>query len=176
MEERVRDNKPLPETMEKFEPIAQTILHHAKGGKLEVEQKLALNESLRPTQYFSKDVWLRGIADVTVTKGDVCFLGDYKTGKLVPDSNQLELSAAMMFAHKPWVKTIVNAFLWLKEGKTTQEVFKRENVPEIWQRFLPRVKRMVTAIEKDKFPPNPSGLCRNYCPVHTCEHNGRYQG
>lgn len=176
MENRLRDGTPLPDKIKQYEKMAHTVLAHAKGGVVEVEQKLALNANFQKTTYFGKDVWLRNIADVVVTKGDKAFIGDWKTGKIVPDSNQLELGAAVIFAHKPWVKKIVNAFLWLKEGKTTTESYDREDVPAIWQKFLPRVARMTHAIEQDKFPPKPSGLCRAWCPCVQCPHNGKYTG
>lgn len=178
MEERLRDGKPLPEGMTQFEPIAKTILRQAEGAEIEVEQKLAINAQFQKTGYFDKDVWLRCIADVIVTKGDKCFIGDHKTGKMsnAPDSDQLALTSAVVFAHKPWVKSVLNSFIWLREGKTTSETFSREDVPRIWQKFLPRVARMEEAIKQNKFPPRPSGLCREWCPVHSCVHNGKYKG
>lgn len=176
LENRLRHKTPLPEGMEKFEPIAKTIASHAEGGRMEVEQKLAISAQFQKTGYFDKNVWLRCVADVVVTKGDKAFVGDHKTGKIVPDSDQLALTSAVVFAHKPWVKSITNAFIWLKEGKTTSETFHREDVPSIWQRFLPRVTRIEESIKQNKFPPRPSGLCRAWCPVHTCVHNGMYKG
>lgn len=176
LENRLRSKTPLPEGMERYEPFAKTILRHAEGGRIEVEQKLALNARFQKTTYFAQDVWLRNIADVVVVKGDKASVSDWKTGKIIPDSDQLALSSAVIFAHKPWVKSIVNSFIWLKEGKTTSETFNREDVPAIWQRFLPRVARIEESIKQNKFPPRPSGLCRAWCPVTTCVHNGKYQG
>lgn len=145
---------------------------------MEVEQKLAVNERFQKTGYFDKDVWLRCIADVVVVKGDRAFVGDWKTGRRanIHDSDQLQLSAAVIFTHKPWVKSIINAYLWLREGATTSETYTREDVPSIWQKFLPRVARVEESIKQNKFPQRPSGLCRAYCPVHTCPHNGKYTG
>lgn len=176
LELRVGKGQPLPEGMEQYESIAATILSRGTGGKVEVEQKLALNKSFRPTTWFGKDVWVRGITDVTVTKGDSAFIGDYKTGAPKPASGQLRLTAAITFAHKPWVNNIKNAFIWLKTGETTKETFTRDDVPAIWQEFMPRVRRLEQAIEEEKFPPRPSGLCRQWCPCTGCEHNGRYTG
>ena len=87
----------------------------------------------------------------------------------------MRLTAAMTFAHKPYVKEIVNAFVWLKTGGITAERFTREDVPAIWQEFMPRVQRMEIALAENKFPARPSGLCREWCPVgkKLCEHCGK---
>lgn len=176
LEKYLLQRTPLPEGCEQFQSVADVVLKRAEGGRLEAEQKMALTAAYKPTTWFGKDVWVRGITDFTVSKGDRVFIGDWKTGKPTPNSAQLKLTAAMTFAHKPYVKTVINSFVWLKTGTTTSEVFEREDVPEIWQEFLPRVQRLEHAIEEEKFPPRPGGLCRQWCPCTGCEHNGRYTG
>ena len=172
LELRLTERKALPEGMRQWEPLVETIAN--KGGKVEAETKMALNRNLRPTGYFDQDVWVRGITDVTVIKGDKAFIGDWKTGKPKPESSQLKLTAAMVMAFKPFINTVVNAFVWLKPNTVTSETFKREDIPTIWQEFTPRVRRIEIAHEEDKFPPRPSGLCRQWCPVgrELCEHCG----
>lgn len=176
LEHRLVKAAPLPESMEMFEPIAASVAEKAKGGKLEAEQKMALTKSFTPTTWFGKDVWVRGITDFTITKGDKVFIGDWKTGKPTPGSAQLMLTAAMTMHQKPYINTVINAFVWLKTGSITHEVFTREDIPKIWQEFTPRVNRLESAMADNKWPARPSGLCRNYCPCHGCEHNGRYRG
>lgn len=175
LELRLTHNKPLPETMAGFEPLAQTVVERAKGGKIGAEQKMALTANFRPTTWFAKDVWVRGITDFTVEKGDKMFIGDWKTGKPTPESAQLKLTAAMTFAHKPYINTIINSFVWLKSGGTTNAVFTRDDVPEIWQEFMPRVQRLEHAMAENKFPARPSGLCAKWCPVGKalCDHCGK---
>lgn len=175
-EYRVGHNTPFPEELKEYEPIAQKLLKAADGKRVGVEQKLALSRDLVQRKWFDKDVWVRGIIDVTIEHGSKLFIGDYKTGKPNPDSAQLRLTAAMTFAARPWINEITNTFIWLKTGAVTTEKFERNDGPAIWQEFLPRVKRLEEAVALDKFPKRPSGLCRAYCPVHTCEHNGNYRG
>jgi hypothetical protein len=172
MELRLTQRKPLPDNMTQWEPLVESIV--GKGGKIEAEQKLALTKNLKPTTFFAKDVWVRGITDFTIVKNDKCFIGDWKTGKPDPVSAQLKLTAAMTFAHKPYVNTIINAFVWLKTGTVSTEVFSREDIPTIWQEFMPRIQRLEIAVQENKFPPRPSGLCRKWCPVGKtlCEHCG----
>ena len=174
LEHRLVNATPLPDSMAAFEPLAETISLKAKGGKLEAEQKMALTKSFNPTSWFAKDVWVRGITDFTITKGDKVFIGDWKTGKPTPASSQLKLTAAMTMHQKPWVNTVINAFVWLKTGGITHETFTREDIPTIWQEFTPRITRLEVAMAEDKWPARPSGLCRAWCPVgkKLCEHCG----
>jgi hypothetical protein len=162
--------------MEQFEPVAKSIVDMREtGAKIQVEQKLALTVNFRPTTYFAPDVWLRVVADVVVEKGKNLAVLDHKTGKKKPDSAQLRLSAAALFATKPYIQRITSCFLWLNDGTNTTEKFEREDAAGIWGEFLPRVRRMQTSILEDRMPPNPSGLCRSYCPVgrKLCDHCGQ---
>lgn len=176
LELRVTGKAPLPERMAQFEPIAATVVKRAAGGRIEAESKMALTKAFKPTTWFAPDVWVRGITDFTIHKGDKMFVGDWKTGKPTPASAQLKLTAAMTFALKPGIKTVINAFVWLKTGGITAEVFQREDAPAIWQEFAPRVQRIEHSIKDDNWPKRPSGLCKAWCPVHSCEFNGRGSG
>ena len=174
LELRITTQQPLPSSMAEFEDTAATVVKRAEGGKIGAEQRMALTKSFKPTTFFAKDAWVRGITDFTIEKGSNLFIGDWKTGKPKPESAQLRLTAAITFAHKPHVKQITNAFVWLKTGTLTVERFTREDVPTIWQEFMPRVQRVEHALKDNKFPPKPSGLCRAWCPVgrSLCEHCG----
>jgi CRISPR/Cas system-associated exonuclease Cas4 (RecB family) len=175
---RVGCNTPFTEELKQFEPIAARIIKATDGGarRVAVEQKLALNKDLSGRKWFDKDVWVRGIIDVSIEHGPKLFIGDYKTGKKTPDSAQLRLTAAMMFAIKPWIEQITNTFIWLKTDETTTEKFTRDDIPAIWNEFNPRVQRLQESVNLNKFPKRPSGLCAKWCPVKTCEHNGAYRG
>lgn len=178
LELRIAHNSRLPDEMQMFEPIAARVAAaRTSDRRLGCEQKLALSADLRQVSWFDKSVWVRGIIDFSIeTPTGKMFIGDWKTGKKTPDSAQLRLTAAMSFAVKPWIKEIVNTFIWLKTDETTTEKFTREDIPSIWAEFAPRVGRLDEAVALNKFPKRPSGLCRKYCPVTTCEHNGGYRG
>lgn len=173
LEYRVKEGRPLPQGMEQWEPLVQRIISK-QDAEVTAEQQLCLDANLEPTSWFSKTAWLRGIIDVSVKRGNKVFVADWKTGKVKVDSDQLKLFAALVFHHCPDVNEVITAFIWLKEGRITHDKFTREQLPEIWQSFMPRVQRIEIAIEKDKWPARPSGLCRNYCPVGKtlCDHCG----
>jgi hypothetical protein len=165
-ENLIKDGTPLPDTMQHWSGIAAKLLQ-LKGEKL-TEQPMALTKAFQPAEW--GNAWTRGIADLLVIDGDTATVIDYKTGKRKP-TEQLALYAAYVFAAYSGIKTVKTAFIWLKEKKIDKEVFSREQLPEIWQSFLPRVRRLEIAYEKGAWAPKPSGLCRGWCAVKQCEHN-----
>lgn len=172
LEEYAKGNKPLPSGMKQWAKYVDKIL--ARDGKRVIEQQVALTKDLRMTTWFAKDVWVRGIIDLGVVGDKRAYLMDWKTGKHRPDSDQMKLFAALAFAAYPWVDEVVTGFIWLKEGKFDKELYKREQLPEIWSEFLPRLSRVARSYDEDKWKKNPSGLCRNWCPVgkSNCEFCG----
>lgn len=171
MEYRLKDGTALPTWAAQWEPLCQKLLR--AGPLLNVEHKVALTEDLRPTEFFARDVWVRAIADVSIFSGPVGFTLDWKTGKRKPDTMQLRLSAAINLCHRPHLERQTIQYAWLKEGTATTETLGRADVAQVWQEILPRVNRMRAGIAAQEFEPKPSGLCRQYCSVLSCEHNGR---
>lgn len=164
-EDRIKDGTPLPVGMERWEPLAKKI-DGIEGHKF-TEIKMAINKAFQPAEW--GDAWSRGIADLLVVNDNKALVFDYKTGKRKP-SEQLQLYAAYAFAHYPEVEKVKTTFVWLKDSKTDQDVFHRDQVPEIWKDLLPRVAKLESAYERDAWPARPSGLCRGWCPVKTCTH------
>ena len=172
LEERAKDSKPLPDHLKQFEPVIEKIL--AKDGKRLIEHQIALTKNLTPTTWFGKDVWCRSIIDIGIVNDRAAVILDWKTGARKPDNDQMRLFAGVAFKQFPWVEKITTAFVWLKENKTDKEVYTREeHESEIWKGVMPRVIRLEQAFEKNSWPAKPSGLCRNYCPVRSCEFCGR---
>jgi hypothetical protein len=182
LELRVKNDAPLPENMSQWEPVALSAINARKAGAVvETEQKMSIDKNYRPCSYFAKDanknnlVWVRGAADLAVIKKNKAVIFDYKTGKVKENSDQMKLMAAMTFAHKPYLETVTTAFVWLKSmSPPTIEHFTKDEVPDIWQGFLPRVQRLEIALAENKWPKRPSGLCREWCPVprQLCEYRG----
>ena len=167
LEERVRDKKPLPDWAAQWEPLVGKFDAH--GTKVFCELEMGLTRSFKPTGFDSDDCWYRGIIDVGVD-GRRAFLGDYKTGKIKEDHDQLKLFAATYMCSNEHVDSCLTKYFWLKFGKSSKLEVPRTEVPVIWQEFLPRFHRLEAAFEKDKWLKNPSGLCRGWCPVRDCEH------
>lgn len=155
--------QPLPPELETYGQYVQKIL--SLEGRRVVEERVALTKDFRQTKWFAKDVWVRGIIDIGVVGSTTAYLLDWKTGKHRPDTDQLKLFAALAFAMYPWVTKVVTGFIWLKVNKFDKQVFTRTQLPEIWNEFMPRLSRVATAYDQDKWLPKPSGLCKNWCPV-----------
>lgn len=135
---------------------------------------MAINKYFKPCKWMANDVWCRGVIDIGVVGSKKAVVMDWKTGKRRPDSDQLELFAGMVFAHYPYIEEVKTGFIWLNSREIDTDEFHRDDRDQIWSNFLPRVKRMQRSHDEDKWMPNPSGLCKNWCPVGNklCEYCG----
>lgn len=156
----------LPEGMTQWQSLANKIAK-LPGEKL-TEHKYALNRDFQPTDW--KGAWTRGIADLVVTYKSSAVVMDYKTGKRKP-TEQLLLYANYIFHHHQQIDRVTTGFVWLKERKIDWKPVERKELPIIWQQFLPRVAKLESAYERDKWPARSSGLCNGWCPVTSCEFN-----
>ena len=161
LELRVRDGKPLPKDLSRLENLCQTLA--ASNGEVYTEFEMALNRDLKPVSMDAPGAWCRGIADVLIV-GENNLVGlDWKTGKPKPPSWQLELMAAMAFAHFPGKVKCKTGYVWLKTNEVVPQTFLAADLPKIWEGIISRVVRLEQAYEKDKWTPRPSGLCAGWC-------------
>jgi len=171
-EKYIRDGEPLPKGMEQFKP-ALDALNNIPGDK-HCELEMALTADRKPTDFKGDDVWVRGIADLVIINGDRARVVDYKTGSAkYPDKKQLELMALMVFEYFPEVTQVKAALAFLLHDVVVKGKYNRKEADKLWQRWDQRTAILDAAFENDNWPPNPNGLCRKWCPVVTCEFNGR---
>lgn len=161
----------LPETHKHLQQWVDRV--RAGPGDLFVEQKYAITRDFKPTTYFAKDVWYRGIADVVRIDGPVALALDWKTGKVLEDPVQLMLMACCLFVHFPALKRVRAEYIWLKDECTSPEVFDRAEVARELSRLLPNIDKLETASKKMDYPPTPNGLCMKYCKVTSCVFHGK---
>lgn len=157
MEDRLKSGRQLPVELTPLEPLMQRI--DAAEGIKEAETKYTINEEFKPVTWFSKDAWVRGQTDVSIEKPDEIWVGDYKTGKRRPDSDQLMLFGALVLHHKPHINVVKTSFIWTKDKALDSETYVRDQLPTIWKHFMPKVARLEQAFDKNQWPPRPSGLC-----------------
>lgn len=136
------------------------------------EQQLAITKDFAPTGWFDKDVWFRTVVDVLRIVPPVALAVDWKTGKIVEDTQQLALAAAAVFAHYDDVQWVRSEFIWLKEDAVTSERYSREGMKDVWVGIWPRIKQLEHAYQKKEYPPKPGYLCAKHCPVTKCEYHG----
>lgn len=143
------------------------------GCPIKVEVEVVLSQDFKPVSWFSKDAWFRAKIDVVLEKEKgVISLFDWKTGKTIKDNDdQLRLCAAAHGVLHPTVKRYSGKYIWTAHKQTTgMRELDREEIKEVWQEFLPKVKRMEDAWRTEHFPCKTSGLCRGWCPETTCTH------
>ncbi len=170
---RLNKGIPLPGGYEYLEPHAARVL--AGAGELRVEQKMGFTVDLGPSEFFAPNVWHRGIGDVVKLSMDrtVAHAIDWKNGKIVEDSVQLALIAQCIFANFPTMQAVQTEYVWFQENAVTSQLFTRQDMAALWVTLRPRVAALEAAHKTTTFPANKSGLCKDYCDVYKCPHNGR---
>lgn len=163
-EDAVNQGSPLPEGMHQWQGLANKIC--ALPGEKLTEQKFAIDRNFQPASW--KAAWSRGIADLVVIHGHKAAVLDYKTGKRKP-SEQLDLYANYVYHHYPQVTSVRVGYVWLKDRRIDWKSTTADSVSATWQTLLPRVRKLESAYERESWPARPSGLCRGWCPVKSCE-------
>lgn len=176
---RVLDGTSWPAECASFARVVDKIVDKLRDtGELRVEHRVAVTRELTQCAWDDDRVWLRAIFDLLVLRDSEAVILDWKTGKrkAVP-TDQLRISSAMAFALFPSVETVSVAYIWLTETPVcaTFSRYQRAAAPRLLENVLPEVENMQRGIEARDFPPRPSGLCRKWCSVVTCEFNGRRQ-
>ncbi|MGZ3672904.1 MAG: hypothetical protein ACXVCO_01220 [Ktedonobacterales bacterium] len=168
---RIAKNIPLPAGQDFLEGWCQKIVGDGSVPIL-TEQKLAITKEFAPCEWFAKNAWYRGVADVAKITGPVALAVDWKTGKILEDSVQLGLMAACLFAHHPDVQVIRTHFVWLKDEADSRQDFKRSEMPKFWRDLWPRIDSLENAFITTTYPAKSSGLCKRHCPVLSCGFHG----
>jgi hypothetical protein len=174
-EEFIRDGTPIPP---KFSFIAPTLeaLNRIEGEKhCEIKLGIAKRDGkFVPCEFFAKDVWWRGIADLLIINEEkqTAYLVDYKTSKNAKyaDTKQLDLLAGAIFTHYPKVMEIKSALLFV----VSNEIVKKKHEFMMRLSYLnsmePELTRLEAAIKTNVWNPVSSPLCK-FCPVSSCAHN-----
>lgn len=164
----------LPEGMQQYEMFAQAIDRYGDDETVEVEVKHGMSVGGKWTGFFAGDVWFRGKIDIAIIRGaspTAALILDWKTGRRREDPTELEEHAMLLKAAMPGLEKISGAYVWLKD-MVIGEVHAL-NPEAALKRTRQTVERIETQLRKENFPPNPSGLCKAWCSVMSCEHNGR---
>jgi hypothetical protein len=169
-EDYVRDDTPLVTNYLRFKPTLDA-LKEIPGDKY-LEHEMALTVDKLPCKFDAPEYWVRGIADYLCVDNDVAYIADYKTGKVRPDLKQLKLMALMTFAHFPQVNHINGILLFVMHDAAVDESYKREDIPKLWAQFEFTLQRLNLSYNTGNWFPKPSGLCKRYCPVETCNFYG----
>ena len=166
-EDRIKFGWSLPSEMAQYEDYLAHLIQ-APGLK-RTERKIALSRGMEPCEFFSKDVWFRGVIDLSVTHNENVLLVDYKTGKPHSKFDQLRLFAIYAMLENPKVETVEARYYWTQTFSSTSEQYTRDQLGDLWKPFLPNLRQYAEAFKTDTWQPRPSGLCNGWCPVTDCE-------
>lgn len=172
----IAEDKDLPAKYEFMRKQLNT-LRNLKGDKY-CEYKFGLTKDMEPCGFFDKNVWLRGAIDLLVVNPETATarMIDYKFGKSKnADMSQLQLMSLAVFKLFPDVKKVKAGLLFCPEDKMMPTQYKSDDASTMWMDWLPEVARLEAAFESNVWNASPSGLCKAWCPVFKCAHNGRSQ-
>jgi len=169
-ENRIKSRRALPSDLRQHESMLEKIA--SAPGTVTPELALTFTDELKPTGWFSKDAWWRIKIDVDIVSPDGRAARDldWKTGKQKDDHSQLELTAMARFVANPELVTVDTAYVWLKPGTVTRATYNVDHAILLWNEYLPRIEEYMQYFINGHWPKRPSGLCRGWCPVTTCEH------
>ncbi len=168
----IRDGTPLPLQFAHIERVLAPL--RDKPGVKHCEYKMGLTKDLRPCAIDDADVWFTGIADLIIVDGDTASVIDYKTSasSKYADVGQLELMFLAVIRHFPQVTKVRAGLLFVMANAFVREVYRTEDAPALWQKWLAKYRQLEMAYLSDVWNPKPSGLCRKHCRVQECEHMG----
>ena len=174
-EKYIRDGEELPKRF-LYAKDSLDALKRKRGDKL-CEYRMGLTEDLEPCGFYEDNVWWRGIADLIILNQDqgLAYVVDYKTGKSsrYSDKGQLELMAMATFKHFPNVDTVRAGLLFVVCEDLVRSTYEQYEADTLWDKWMDNFQTMETAYKVDVWNPKPSGLCRQWCQVMECPHNGR---
>jgi hypothetical protein len=164
---------PLPDALARFKPVVDV----AAGwpGDKHCELKLALGFDLQPCDYYDENYFVRGKADFVCIHGTKARVLDWKTGKSASyaDVKQNELMALMLFKHYPQLEEATTGLVFFVPDRIVAAIYLKKDSKALWRRWLYEVSVIESAMDRDRFDPSPGGLCKEYCDVLSCEHNGK---
>lgn len=175
LEDNIEGRANLPADCSQFQPVMDSI---AKiPGNFTAEKKFAVDRRQQPVDFESSDAWCRCITDVFVENTPLAIAMDWKTGKVKYDFEQLKINALMIFAHYPEIVNVKVAYIWLKFKQVTKNEFTRAGPGALtWDKYITATSFMENSYSNNFWPKRKSGLCKNWCPVTSCEYNGHYKG
>jgi hypothetical protein len=175
---------PLPPELAHYQPwVSHIRLARDRGATVICEKGYAITRDFLPCDWFDSKAWFRVKVDASIFSPDMRFAAafDWKSGKRLIDSPQLQLTAIVMFVHYPTLQDVRTEFVWLKDvppgdamlRSVDRETFNRASMVPLWNGLAQRVQSLESAYQTRQYNQTPSGLCRRWCPVTSCPHNGK---
>lgn len=174
-EEYIRDDKPLDPKFKWMEVKLEKL--KSIPGEKHCELKVGIKKEdgkLVACDFFDKDVWFRGVADLAIIDGTKGWVLDYKTSKnsKYADLKQIALMSAALFLKFPQLEKIKGALLFAIAEDLVRAEYTRENALNIFADLHETLSLREVSYYTNVFNEKPNGLCRKWCGVLSCPHNG----
>ena len=178
-EEYIRDGKPVPPQFDFILPYLEKF--KAIPGEKLCEYKMAVkltpDNRLVPCDFFDKDYYYRGIADLLILdrENQEARVIDYKTGKSAQyaDTKQLKLMAGAVFTIFPEIRVIKGGLLFVVAKDFIREEYDCHFRTAYFEQFRPIVEALDMAHLSGVWNPKRNFSCKGWCPVLECSHNGK---
>ncbi len=174
-EDFIKDGTPIPAKFSFIQPVVDS-LNKIKGEKYcELQLGVAQRDGkIVTSDFFAKDVWWRGIADLVIIDGTTAYLVDYKTSKNAKyaDTKQLDLLAGALFLKFPQVQLIKSALIFVVSNEMVKKKHESMFKTAYLNTMRPEIARLEAAMKNNVWNPNAGPLCK-FCPVTECLHNTR---
>ena len=169
-EKYIKNNEPLPQSFAYIQDVLDAL--NRIPGEKHCELRLGLakeGEEYKPCEFFSDNVWWRGIVDLLIVQKDVAFMIDYKTSKNAKyaDTKQLDLLATAIFVHFPEVNQINSALIFVVSNEFVKRTHFRDGSKSYIAPFEYDVTRIEDALQSGVWNAVAGPLC-GWCPVKTC--------
>lgn len=166
IEKALKGEAHLPAMLEAMSPL----LEGMRALNASAETKLARDVDGNPCSFFDKNVYLRCVADSVIDAGELVVLVDWKTGKKRDHQIQHDVLRECAKANYPNARRIKTVFVYLFSGECDVQEHEYNLMPtELYIQLV----HIHNAHKRNEFPPKPSGLCKQWCDVLSCPHNGR---
>ena len=137
------------------------------------EVKLCVGNDLTAVDWTSKDGFFRAIVDVLILVGDKIILLDWKSSKEMRETKQLKRSAMVALLTFPKAAECTTVYVSSRGQPSITSTYTRADVLDIINEVKHTSGRLAESYELNLWTPIKSGLCKAWCDVHACKHNGR---
>lgn len=165
---------PLSPLLNRMQPIFAKAKPYLIGAEtsLAMDRKhIPVDTSNKFTMY--KKAWLHCVVDAIYAdgKGKRIIAIDWKTGKESDARIQGDIIKLCMASKYPYFEQYEVAFAYLFKGGMHHSVYrpKEQKLIQLYE----DIAELEAAEKAGQFIPTPNGLCKKWCDVLSCPHNGR---
>lgn len=153
-------------------PMKEVFDKHANK-LIATERKMGMSASHKPASMYGNGTWINCVTDAAYASADGTriLIIDWKTGKNREADIQADMNKVIVAAHYPAATLIETAFVHLFHGGIIHQTYipGETKLPTLYGKIL----RLERAHREGVFEPTPNGLCKSWCDVLSCPHNGR---